>query len=147
MDMKKIFPTIAGLIVWVLSIPINAVPIFLKYLTDETACSPWYQYILSDKECTFVFVSVSLVLLMEGGYFYYKGKSWETVVSWLIRIMTILLLFTAIINYIPNVTNSMAWAKNMEKQYCLNKCFLVTIVLLGLFGHVFACIRRIVGDD
>ena len=50
--------TIASFVIWCLSIPLNAIPIYLKYLTDKsTTLSPCH-YILADKECTFIFVAV-----------------------------------------------------------------------------------------
>lgn len=139
--------TIASFVIWCLSIPLNAIPIYLKYLTDKsTTLSPCH-YILADKECTFIFVAVGFMLLLEGGYFFYKGKRWENIVSWIIRIFTVVFIITLILTYIPNAINEVAWEKNQEYQLLINTCFLVTTLSLGLFGHIFICARKMMGDN
>lgn len=131
---------VKALIIWLLSIPGNMIPLYLKYLLEKDAKMIMYslfEYVMRDRECTFVFVVLGTMLLLEGECFHYNGSKFANFIFWVLRILTIVFVVTLLLVYVPNVISIEVWCNHETKMKDLNSCFLIISIVLGVFSHIF----------
>ncbi len=140
--LNGLIDAIFAFIVWLFGLPVSATPIRIKYLTDastEFSVSAFLHYFLSDRECTFIFVVLGFMLLLEGDRFLYKNSKYAEMIVKVARIFTLVSTLVYVIFFLVfytlNATSEVLWTKLGNSCYDLNLVAFVTVMFLGVVKY------------
>lgn len=144
---KSIVPIVVAFIIWLLSIPINTIPICIRYLANGMTTTPLIDYILSDKEVTFIFVPICFVLLLEAGYSYQKAHPVLNALSWLILAFSTIIIILSLGWYTVCSVAPSVWIKYRTHQSNVSLFLLGSALFIGVLSHAITVIRRLRGEE
>lgn len=144
---ELLLPILFAFFIWLICIPLNAIPIYIKYSIDDTTTKSLLMYVLSDKDCIYIFIPICFVLLLEGGYYYNKGRQWLTLLSWIVFVSSAVLMILSLVWYIPISVSPIALKKESSNLIYANITMFSAVFTLGVFSHILLYKKKLLGEE